>query len=278
MQLYELSEPGGLRQVSALPEPVAAAQYLPGGDRAIVEVDSGGDERYQLYSVDMKGEADGAPTGFAGLTVIATGPDYVHRFAGGHPDGDLVAYLSNRRNGVDFDLWLHELRTGNSRLLYDGGGWCNPASGFSPDGRWISVLRPGPRSLDTDLLLIDVVTDEVRVVLEHPDEAAEVGAPAWVDATTFFVSSNVGSDHAAVVRHDLMTGRTTPVADTGRRWDAHPATDRYGKTLLVVENVNGTSRMRLFDPRTVRQLADVPLVEPGVVVSHTIPPPMLSAA
>ena len=69
--------------------------------------------------------------------------------------------MSNKANGVDFDLWVLELASGEHRLVHAGGAWLQVGSGFSPDGRFISVLRPGPRPLDDDLLLIEVATGEV---------------------------------------------------------------------------------------------------------------------
>ena len=84
---------------------------------------------------------------------------------------------------VDFDLWVCDVTSGEHRRLYAGGAWCQPASGFSPDGRWVSLLQPGPRPLDTELLLVEVATAKVQPILAHPDEAAEVGPPVWWDAT-----------------------------------------------------------------------------------------------
>ena len=49
MQLYELSPGQDLTPLTALPEPVGRAQYLPRGDGVVVEVDHRGDERFQLY-------------------------------------------------------------------------------------------------------------------------------------------------------------------------------------------------------------------------------------
>ena len=53
MQLYEFEEGSGLCQVTDLPEPVATANYVPGGRQAVIAVDSGGNERHQLYLLDL---------------------------------------------------------------------------------------------------------------------------------------------------------------------------------------------------------------------------------
>ncbi|MDP9430750.1 MAG: hypothetical protein M3Q47_18665 [Actinomycetota bacterium] len=152
----------GRRPLTAFDERVITARYRPGHRQAVVEGDAGGDERSQLWLLDLDGPVARDRSMVQALT---DDPSTVHHLAGMSPDGHRVAILSNRRDRVAFDVRLLGLDGGEERLLYDGGGWCQPASGFSPDGRWLSVLRPGPRSIDNDLLLLDVATGEQRVVL-----------------------------------------------------------------------------------------------------------------
>ena len=274
MQLYELTVPGALHQVTALPEPVGAARYLPGGRQAVVEVDSGGNERHQLYLVDLETPDDGAARGFDVFRPITSDARYGHHLAGVDPRGRLIAYLSNKANGVDFDLWLYDVPGDEHRLAFAGGGWCQPASGFSPDGRWVSILRPGTPPLDVELLLVEVDTCEVRRILAHPDEPALVGAPAWAGPTTFYVSSNVGRDMATVLRCS-ETG-VEAVEGAGGDWDAEPVTSAGGAVLAIVENCDGASRIGLLDQSDGPGRTEVPLPEAGVVTSHAIALPQFS--
>ena len=276
MQLYEFTS-AGLRQMTSLPEPVGRALYLPGGRRAVIEVDLGGNERHQLYFVDLEAPPDSEPVGFERLTALTRDPQYGHHLAGISPDGSMLAYLSNKANGVDFDLWVYDVTTGEHRRLYSGGSYCQPGSGFSPGGRWISILRPGNRPLDMDLVLVDAVSGEFRFVMPHPDEAAEVGPPAWIDETTCFVSSNVGNDYAAIVRYNVTTGETARLAGTGENWDSEPVTSHDGKALIVIENRNGAHRTTLRDVDNSDEHAEIPLAEPGVVVSFLGERPLFSA-
>ena len=276
MQLYESSS-GGLLELTALPEPVGTAHYVPGSRRAVVAIDEGGNERHQLYVLDLDQAAESAVVSFDRLRPLTSDRRFGHHFAGVSPDGRLVAYVSNRSNGVDFDLWVCDLAGGEHRCLYAGGAWCQSASGFSPDGRFVSVLRPGDRPLDFDLVLIDLTTGEASFPLEHPDEAALVGSPAWVNPSTFYASSNVGRDFSAIVRHDLATGTTTPLAGTGERFDAAVLASRDGTAIVLIENRDGTSAMRRYDQESGALGPVIPLQEPGVVSFFLFPGPILSA-
>ncbi len=275
MQLYELVA-GELVEKSALPDPVAAALYVPGSRRAVLEVDATGDERHQLYLLDLDRPAPARTR--SDMEALTAAPEFGHHLAGVSPAGTVVAYVSNRRNGVDFDVWVCDLESRSHRALYTGGGWCMPSSGFSPDGRYVAVERPGDRPLDTDLLLVDTQSGESQVVLAHPDEAAQVRCPAWTGPDTCFVSSNVGRDRAAVVLCDLASGDTSTVPGVDGQWDALPITSTDGDVLLVVENRNGASALRLFDARSLREVGEVPLAEPGVVDPYAAAPPKLDLA
>lgn len=182
--------------------------------------------------------------------------------------------MSNRRDGVDFDLWLCDLADGSHRLLHATGAWCQPGSGFSPDGRWVSVLRPGPRPLDVDLLLVEVETGEVRTVLAHPDEAARVGPPVWADDSVFCVGSDVGRDVGGIVSVDVGTGQGTPIA--GGDWEVEPTDIAVDGALLVVENADGAAQVQVVDPSGNADPVPVALPEPGVVSSPVFRGPRFS--
>ncbi|MFZ0041289.1 MAG: S9 family peptidase [Solirubrobacteraceae bacterium] len=276
MQLYELAG-DELLALTALPEPVAGAHYIPGRRQAVLEIDQDGNERHQLYALELDRDADGAVESMEELSAITEDARFGNHFAGSSPDGRLLAYVSNRRNGVDFDLWLYDLVTGEHRLRYAPGAWCQPGSGFSPDGRLVSVIVPGQRPLDEDLVLVDVDGGDALTVLAHPSEPALVGAPAWIDATRFCVSSNVGGDYATVAVHDLASGTTAPFSESAAEYDAVVVASRDGATILVIENRDGASAMQLYNGATGHAQDPVPLPEPGVVHSHHIPAPLLSA-
>ncbi|HET9719238.1 MAG TPA: prolyl oligopeptidase family serine peptidase [Solirubrobacteraceae bacterium] len=275
MQLHELWSGGDPVQLTSLPEPVSSAHYVPGTRRAVIAVDSGGDELHQLYVIDLEEASRTLVTGFDRLRALTCDPRFAHPFAGISPDGGTVAYLSNRAGGVDFDLWLCDLESGEHRLLYASASYCHPASGFSPDGRYVSVLRPGPRPLDTDLVLVEVATGRPRIPLAHPEEAAEVGSPAWQSDTVLYAASNIGREFSAVVRHDLETGETTTIPGTGETSDADVVPGGPG-AMIVIENRDGASAMWRHDTETGARGEEIPLPEPGVTHAWFLEAPVVS--
>lgn len=275
MQLSELVD-GRRFVLTDLPEPVGGAHYLPTGRQTVLEIDQGGNERYGLWLIDLDAATADPVRELAGLRALTSDPRFGHHFAGASPDGRLIAYVSNRDGGVDFDLWTVELATGEHRLVHAGGTWYHASSGFAPDGRTVAVLAPGNRPLDSDLVLVDVETGVANTPLAHPEEAALVGSPAWIDDGSFAVGSNVGGDFRTILRHDLVTGATSPLQSGEADVDADVVASGDGATLLVIENRDGANVMTLRDAATGAVRREVPTPEPGVVSSHAIEPPILS--
>lgn len=261
-QLSELAS-GALVPLTDLPEPVASAHYVPGTRRAVIEADAGGNERAQLFLLELDREAPAR--GFDELEALTDDPGHGHHFAGISPDGRLLAYTSNREGGVDFDLYLCELDTREHRPLWKSGGWAHPGSGFSPDGRLVSAILSGELPLDEHLLLVDVEGGEVSVT----DTAAGAwlsGPPAWLGADAFLYSTNARGDLRAIERRRPMELEgISRIAGSGERYDTDVVSSRDGSTAIAVENRDGAFVMRRIDLEAGALGEEIPTPEPGVV-------------
>ena len=257
-QLFLARVPGGgLTQLTDLAEPVTG-RLLPNG-RILLEIDEGGNERTQLYLLDAEPDAE--------LEPLVVDPRFIHRSPHVSRDGALLAYVTNRRNGVDFDVVVRRLDTGAERAFELGGWW--EAFDISPDGRWVAAGRLNERAGDMDLYLLGTDTGEVVHVTPHDGEA-EYGAPSWLpDSSSFFAATSAGRDTLAIGRYDLAGGTWETVLES--RWDLDCLLDHVGRTLLVVENEDGRSRLEVRDAHTLEVREDVRLPH-GVVEEMTFSP------
>ena len=225
-QLYEWP---GMTQLTDYDEPVSG-QFLADG-RVLVEIDEGGNERTQLH---VLGEGP-----------LVSDPRFIHRTP--CAVGSVLAYATNRRNGVDFDVVARDLETGREDVFELEG--YNAVAGVSRDGRHIAVERTGERSGDNDLLLCDRDTGAVTLLTPH-EEPAEFVSPVWTD-DGIALATNHGRDTFAIVRG----GET--LYEPG--WDAELAASDDGSVLLAVENVDGYSRLEVLG------VQEIPLPGRGVV-------------
>ena len=239
LQLFVVPARGGEpEQLTDLSEPVEG-RFMPDG-HVLVEMDEGGNERTQLYVLNG-GE----------LEALVVDPRFIHRTP--HVHGDLLAYVTNRRNGVDFDVVARSLSTGEERTFEIGGNIGVEA--ISPDGRWIAAERSGDRSGDNDLYLCDVETGAIEHATPH-GAPAEFYAPVWIGGA-LVVASNEGRDTFAIVRDGKAVYES--------EWDLGCAADEEGRNLLVIANEDGYSRLTVLDPQTFEPRGDVPLPGRGLV-------------
>ena len=253
MQAYRLPATGGdLVQLTDFEDAVASACFLEDG-RVLIQKDEGGNERYQLYLVDADGSTPPEP--------LVREPEFMHLDPQQSPDGSLLAYACNRRNGVDFDVFVRSLRTGEERTIFAPGGMTVP-TGFSPDGRWLSTARLTARPGDNDIHLLDVRSGDVVHATPHDDEAL-FDRPAWLpDGRAFLFATNSGRDLTGIARYDVSSGSWHYVHEA--EWDLSCSIDRAGQTLLVEVNEDGYTRLELRDPETLELRRDVPLSRRGV--------------
>jgi dipeptidyl aminopeptidase/acylaminoacyl peptidase len=249
-QLFLVSSEGGEpEQLTDLPEPVDGT-LLPDG-RVLLSVDSGGNERTQLYALERGGEPE----------PLVVDPRFNHWTPVVSREGGLLVYATNRGNGRDFEVVARQLEGGEERVFELRGYLA--VHGISPDGRWIVAERLGELAGDSDLFLLEVETGEVRNATPH-EGSAEFGTPCWLaDSSGLVAATNVSTDVRALSRYDLATGEWRVVLDLG--WDLECAIDEAGSSLLVVANEEGWSRPELRDPETLELRGEVPLPSRGVV-------------
>jgi dienelactone hydrolase len=212
----------GMRQVTFDEEKVTGL-YLPDG-RILAERDSGGNERTQLYVGDEP---------------LVVDERYKHDTP--HAAGRTLAYATNRRDGVDFDVVARDLETGEEQV-FEIGGYCAVAA-ISDDGQRIVADRAGERSGDNDLYLCDVATGAVTHLTPH-DEPTEYATPCFRGDELVW-ATNARSDALVVPGFDSSWDCTCYAA---------------GGSFLVLANEDGYSRLVLDG-------AEVALPGRGVVES-----------
>jgi dipeptidyl aminopeptidase/acylaminoacyl peptidase len=253
-QLFRASIGGGeLEQLTSFPDPVDG-RFVPGSGRVLVEHDDAGNEHVQLSVLEPDGR----------LEPVVRDPAFVHRSPHLSSDGSLLAYATNRDNGVDWVVYVRSLRDGSEQRAFGGHGLCEPAD-FSPDGRLLAVLQDSGRNADNDLYLVSLDEHAERHVSPH-DEAAMYGPPVWrPDGSSCFVATNEGSETRAIKRLDVASGKWETVVES--EWDLECHGDDAGRLLVVHANEDGYSRLELRDGATLEHLADVPLPGRGVAES-----------
>ncbi|GGJ01295.1 peptidase S9 [Saccharopolyspora subtropica] len=246
-QLVEIAD-GTCTPLTALPGAVTG-RYLPGERAVVVQHDTDGNERGQL-SLLRWDEPGTLPARLDDLVPLVRDPEYVHRLLDVLPGR--IVYATNRRNGVDFDVVIRSVHTGEEEVVYDRGGMVLAVS-TSPDSQYVAVTVPAEKSMSDQVLVVNRMpateAEQVRELTDRATPARHI-APAWLpDAAGLVVTTDFERDRAGVALLDPRTGQ--------RRWlvtsDAHDLIGWLspdGSTLLVHADDDGVSRLALHDAAT----------------------------
>jgi dienelactone hydrolase len=195
--------------------------------------DDGGNERMQIHAT--------SPEGF-GERELVVNPDVIHRFGAFGPDGSWFAFCDNRRNGVDFDVFVRTL-DGTERLIAEVNGW-NEVAAVSPDGESILVGH-FESNVDGTIWLIDVASGTVEDLSPH--SGTQMNSPVGFgdDGEVFVVSDRDGEFRRA---YRISGGEWVPFGSGDADVDALAA--KRGLVALAW-NEHGRSRLAWVDPATL---------------------------
>ncbi len=237
-QLHLVAMPGGARtQLSFEAEPVPGGQFAPDGSTIAVVKDKGGDEFFQICTLDagrLHLLSDGKSRN--------TGPVWSR-------DGKTIGYASSRRNGTDSDLYLvNPADPKSDHLLAEvqGGGWS--FGDFAPGGGK-ALVEQGLSVERSNLYEVDLATGRLSR-LNRPGSDASFENPRYGADGIIYLISDTGSDVRRLGTIDATNG-FRPLTPAPAAWDVEAfdiAPD--ASFLAVVTNEAGLSKLRLIDPKT----------------------------
>ncbi len=256
VQLVEIAADGTRTPLTALPGK-CSGRYVPGRRQVIVQHDNGGDENMQLSLLDLT-ESPAEPVGLEALTALVRDAAYMHVLQDVTPSA--VVYSTNRRNGVDMDVVVRRLETGEERTVYDGGGYVVDTA-VSHDEQSVAVTGLSLQPASTVVTLAGPrAVGHGRVT--DPDEHAMHHQAAWAaDDDGLLLQSNHEREFTAVAR----------VSSDGADWtwlvtdDAHDLVTWVapdGRTMVVGTVVDGAARLAVHGADGARRCT-VALSEAG---------------
>lgn len=233
-----------VRQLTRVPDRIAALSAAPDGQAIVFGMDSGGNEHQQLWLLAVPG---GDPAAAREPVALTDDPGVIHSFGAMSPTGDRFAFASNDRDNRFFDVQVIGLGDPASipilQLARDSALY--PVA-YSPDSGRL-LIRQNTTNLDHELFLHDPDSHEPLLLTAHGGEASIAAAAFAADGQSILVATNRDREFAALVRLSL-TGETLEVI-AEPQWDVElvevsPATG----TIAWSVNEDGSSHLRLSRP------------------------------
>ncbi|MCM3901430.1 MAG: S9 family peptidase [Pyrinomonadaceae bacterium] len=208
-QVWMVSAQGGWPdQMTFFPDRVDFISWSPDGSGLVFGKSIGGDENAQLYWTPPDGSQIRALTGE---------PKVRHNFGGWSHDGKKISYASNQRNRDFFDIYVMDVATGSSQLVYQQDG-SNAAVAWSVDGRRLVVSHANEQlSLDNDLYLVEIASKTPTHLTPHEGTAQFSDVRFMPDGHSILFTTNDKREFQTLAQMDLATRRVDILDDT--QWD-----------------------------------------------------------
>jgi dipeptidyl aminopeptidase/acylaminoacyl peptidase len=238
-QVWAVDSQGGWPdQLTFFTEKNWTLDAAPDGKHLICTRDIGGNERYQMYLLDSRGLK---------VERISQDIDAIYHFGAWSPDSSRIAFSSNERNGLHFDIYIQELNGGKAQLVYQSTGMFDVMT-WSPDSTQLILLQ-SVSSAQMPLFLLDLPSGEIRP-LTPLDEPINNLAVKWTKEDTVYLLSNRDRDLLGIATLAPATGQVTYLFDD-LRWDVESmAVSPERRMIAYTVNQDGYKRLFIFNQNT----------------------------
>ncbi|MCI4319364.1 MAG: S9 family peptidase [Thermoplasmata archaeon] len=221
-------------------ERVGGVFASPTADRAILSVDRGGNEHWQLVETDLRG---GATPQTRALTEA---PATIHLAGGWDRDGRSFYFSSNLRDPRFFDVHRLDLESGRTRLVHGEDALLQVYA----TGRGELLVGRLRTNLDVDLLRVG--GSGVELLNPHEQEMTVLSATFGHDAV--YAAANPGREFTSLIRfRPGRTGHEFLAEYPGDVEIVRASPD--GRRLAMSVNREGWSESHLFDLATLEDRA-----------------------
>lgn len=209
---------------------------LPSGD-ILYGSDNDGDERenYFLWNAERRD---------AKLILPATEKGF-RSYGAASSNGEKIAYASTERNGLDFDIYVMDLESGESKRVYQG-KYGNFVEAANDDASRL-ILSESVGEDSDKLFVLDVDSGKRRLLSDPTPRANHTDAGVeFLNDETLFLATNLRREFAALTQVNLETGKMS-LLDTPRRNVDVDSVKLCGERILYMTNRDGFSGLMIED-------------------------------
>lgn len=238
--IQRIGEEETLRITSESERDIAGYMWA-NNNRILYLKDTGGDENYKLFGVDLDGKNLMGLTDFEGvLTYILDDlPDL----------DDYILIGMNKRNPQVFDPYRLNIRTGDLEMLAENPG--NIQAWVSDHEGKLRVAVAVVDGINQSLLYRETEEQAFETILTTSFRESFTPYFFTFDNKNLYGTSNIGRDKQAIVKLDLATGKELEILYENPEYDVGGL--NYSQKRKVLRTANYTSWKRekhFFDPAT----------------------------
>ena len=250
-QLWRMPKKGGAPQQITFGSGITFYAFLPNGREFLIGRDVAGNERegFSVLSIDGSSERELLPASNA-----------FRRLGDFSTDGERAIYASTERNGLDFDLYVVNMLSGETQLIYESEYGFFPEA-WQPGGDLVVVSETRGEDAN-DVYLLNVKSGDMAPIM-RPEVAANFSDFQWrPDGSGFYLTTNLDREFNAVAYYELATDELTTLFATDAD-SSNVQLSEDGNFLLWTTNQEGYSNLQGLD-LTSQKPIQVPQLPHGV--------------
>ncbi len=250
-QLWSVPASGGFPSQLTYGSGITFFAWSPDGEQLLVSRDAEGNEREGYYLLARDGSTE---------RVLLPQSSAFRSFGTFSPDGGEIVYSSTERNGRDYDIYVADVASGETRRVFEGRYGYYPDA-WQPGGSLVVVTEARGEDAQ-DVYLLDVADGSLRPLF-RPEIAAAFSDFQWrPDGAGFYLATNLDREFAGLAWYELASGELqyleTPPHDVG-----DVVLGGNGRWLAWTVNVDGFARLAVRDLETGRVIP-APALPDGV--------------
>ncbi len=223
-----------------------AGFFWGNNDRILYLKDTGGDENYKLFGVNIDGSNLIGLTDFDKVRteIIDDLPEI----------DDYVIVGLNKRNPQVFDPYRLNINTGELTMLAENPG--NIQAWMTDHDGKLRVAMAIVDGVNTSLLYRETENDEFKTVLTTSFKESMSPQFFTFDNKNLYASSNLGRDKAAIVEFDPRTGKEVKVLYENKDYDVDGLFYSKARKVLTAARYTSWKRERHFFDKDFETMVD----------------------
>ncbi|MGA9572833.1 MAG: S9 family peptidase [Lysobacterales bacterium] len=237
-QLWIVDVDGGWPEQLTFGTSITFFHWAPDGHHLLVARDADGNEREGYYLLSQDGTKE---------RQILPLSDAFRSFGMFSKDGTQFMFSSTERNGRDFDIYVGNVASGDTKMVLEG-SFGNFPRAWQPHGNLVIIDEIRGEDAN-NVQLLDMATGKLEPLFQ-PEIAAYYGNYAWLpDGSGFYLSTNQDHEFSNLAFYSLEKSRLEFV-EASRSDVANVTLSGDGRYLAWTTNEDGYSRMHIQDRQT----------------------------
>lgn len=234
-QVWKMDKKGYSHQLVTTSDRVQSVFHSPDGTRMVIGMDSGGNEKQQLYLVDHAGNT---------VKPLVVSANHFHYCGGWSMDGRNICYSSNRRNPGAFDVFVIDVDTGETKQVYSSDKNCVPLSWVNEREIFLDVKET---NIDSTIHIVNSETGVIRQLGDHRKRARYASPIMQPNSMEGYLLSDLEEDTMYISKFSLSRPSELEKLLHWDKWDIDEiALSPNGELLSFCLNENGISKLGFY--------------------------------